>query len=202
MPAEEKLFRAAQEGKGASALTGDEKEDNPANAAKWNVDRVVRAESITWLCTDPQSSALVTYRGLTLGGMRIDADLDLQDAEFKFSLTAYKCLFSGNILLRNARLRGLYLVGCLTKNLNAEGARIAGPVFLRNGFKAEGEVKLFGATIGGNLQCENVQLLNAKSHALTATGAKIAGIVDLRAGFKAEGIVDLRLVQAAALSDD
>ena len=38
----------------------------------------MRAESITWLCTDPQSSALVTYRGLTLGGMRIDADLPTQ----------------------------------------------------------------------------------------------------------------------------
>jgi sRNA-binding regulator protein Hfq len=190
--AEEKLFRAVQEGTGASALTGEENEDNPANAAQWSSDRVVRAESITWVCTDLEASALVTYRrGLTLSGMRIDDDLDLSDAELKFSLTAHNCAFSGNILLQNARLRGLHLVGCLTKSLNANGARIAGRVLLRNGFQAEGEVSLMAATIDGDLGCEGALLSNPNGRALAADGAKIAGTVSLHSGFQAEGEVSL-----------
>ena len=101
-PAEERLFRAAQEGRAASALAGNKKEDDPANAANWNADRVVRGECIAWLCTEPQASVLVTYRGLELHGMRVDADLDLNNAEIKFPLTAWKCAFSGNVFLRDA----------------------------------------------------------------------------------------------------
>ena len=189
--AEEELFRAAQEGREASALTDDENEDDPANAANWDADRVVRGERIAWLCTDPQAAALVTYHGLELYGMRIDGDLDLNDTEVEFSLKARKCAFSGNILLRDAQLRGLSLSGCLIKSLNADGAKIRGSVFFRDGFKAEGEVSLLGATIGGDLDCDGAQLSNAKGTALIAEGAKIGGSVFLTNGFKAEGEVRL-----------
>jgi len=171
--AEEELFRAAQEGRAASALTGDEEEDNPANAANWNTDRVVRGEYIAWLCTDPQASALVTYRGLQLLGMRIDADLDVQNAEIKFPLIAWKCAFSGNFLLRDAQLRGLYLGGCLIKSLSADRARIRGTVILRDGFEAEGEVNLLGATIDGGLDCSGAHLSNPKGPALGAERMKV-----------------------------
>jgi hypothetical protein len=73
--AEGKLFRAAQEGVEASALAENEDENDPAKAAKWNTDRVVRAKCIAWVCTDPQASTLVSYHGLDLRCMRIDGDL-------------------------------------------------------------------------------------------------------------------------------
>jgi sRNA-binding regulator protein Hfq len=189
--AEEKLFRATQGGIEASALADNESENNPANSANWNADRVVRGECIAWLCTDPQALALVTYRGLNLSGMRIDADLDLNDAEIKFSLTARKCAFSGNILLRDAELQALYLVGCLIKRLDGGRVRIRGAVLLRDGFKADGEINLRGATIGGTLECDGAQFSNANGTAFSADGAKIDGSVFLRKGFKAEGAVNL-----------
>jgi len=189
--AEEELFRSTQEGRVASVLTDDESENNPANAANWNPDRVVRGGCIAWLCTDPQALALVTYRGLQLLGMRIDADLEVQNAEIKFPLTAWKCAFSGNFLLRDAQLRGLYLVGCLIKSLSADRARIRGAVLLRDGFKAEGEVNFLGATIDGYLDCTSAQFSNATGFALNANGAKVEGGVFLRSGFKAEGEVNL-----------
>ena len=192
--AEEKLFGAAQEGKEASALTGNEKEDNLANAASWNADRVVRAECIAWLCTDPQASAFVTYRGLTLSGMRIDAELGLSKAEIKFFLRLFDCAFSGNIVLRDAQLRGLDFSHCHIKSVNANRAKIRGAVLLRNGVKAEGEVSLSGATIGGDLDCEDAQFLNAKGKALCADQAKIEGSIFLSDGFKAEG--EFRLLGA------
>ncbi len=82
--AEGELFRAAQTGGKASALAKNEHENDPAKAAKWNADRVVRAECIAWVCTDPQASSLVSYKGLDLCGMRIDGDLDLRKAKIEF----------------------------------------------------------------------------------------------------------------------
>src|SRR6266480_2366540 len=190
--AEEELFRATQEGREASVLTGNEKEDNPANAAKSDADRrVVRAESIVWLYTDSQASAFLTHRGVTLVGMGIDADLDLSYAEIKFSLKALNCVFSGNILLLDAQLRGIYLLGCLIKSLNAHRAKIRGGVMLRNGFKAAGQVGLVGATIAGDLDCDGGQFSNPNGVALAADRAKIGRGIFLRNGFKAEGVVRL-----------
>src|SRR6266480_988746 len=198
--AEEELFRATQEGREASVLTGNEKEDNPANAAKSDADRrVVRAESIVWLYTDSQASAFLTHRGVTLVGMGIDADLDLSYAEIKFSLKALNCVFSGNILLLDAQLRGIYLLGCLIKSLNAHRAKIRGGVMLRNGFKAEGEVRLVGATIDGDLDCNGAQFSNPNGIALFVDAAKIDGSIFLPGGFKAAGQVG---VMGATIAGD
>lgn len=189
--AEEELFRAAQEGRQASALTGDKEEDNPVDAANWNAERVVRARCISWVCTDPHASALMTYHGLELVGMRIDGELDLDHAVIKFSLRAGRCAFSGNISLRDAQLRGFCLIDCQIKSLNAGRAKVDGPLFMRAGHKAQGAVDLRAIEIGGALDCSGGQFLNADGFALIANGAKIEGGVFLRDGFRAEGEVNL-----------
>ena len=131
--------------------------------------------------------------------MRIDSDLDFSNAEIKFPLKAWKCAFSENVSLQDAQLCGLYLVGCLIKSLNADRAKIRGAVLLRNEFKAEGEVRLAGATIDGDLDCSGAQLSNAHGRALRADGAKIGGSVLLMDGFTAEG--EVRLVSATIDGD-
>jgi hypothetical protein len=189
--AEEELFRRAEIGEISSAVTEDEKQVDLTNAANWNADRVLLAECIAWLCTDREASALVTYRGIEVRSARIDGDLDLSHADVKFPMSVWKSVFIGNILLRDVELRELCLQACNIKNLWADRAKIAGTVFLRNGFKAEGEVRLLGATIGRSLDCEGGQLLNPNGKALSADGARIEGSALLRNGFKAQSRVDL-----------
>jgi hypothetical protein len=82
--------------------------------------------------------------------------------------------------------------------LNAEGARVAGSVMLHGGFMAEGEVRLTGAQIGGNLACNFATFKNPPQKdvpeagtALDAEGARIQGGVLFRNGFTAEGEVSL-----------
>jgi hypothetical protein len=82
------------------------------------------------------------------------------------------------------------LEGCQIKELYADRLKIPGSLLLRDGFKAEGEVRLVGATIGGNLECDGAQFLNSKGRAFNANGVEIKGDAFFN-GFKAEGEVTL-----------
>src|SRR5262249_27556987 len=86
--------------------------------------------------------------------------------------------------------RGVQLSNVSGLALNAAGMKVGGSVFLRNGFKADGEVSLLGTTIDGDLDCSGAQLSNANGSALNAAGMKV-GYVFLRNGFKAKGEVSL-----------
>src|SRR5438034_1243123 len=189
--AEEKVFMSTELGEPASALTGDDKQDDPANAANWPDARVVHAECLAWLCTDREASSRVTFRGIQIYGMRIDGKLDLEFAQAPFPFWTWKCAFTNEIVLRHAHFPALYLQFTHVKSIDADGAKIDGNIFLRDHFKAGGEVRLLGATIGGNLECNGAQLTNPKGMALNADGAKINGSVYLRNGFSAQGEVNL-----------
>src|SRR5207249_1723818 len=192
--AEEKVFMSTELGEPASALTGDDKQDDPANAANWPDARVVHAECLAWLCTDREASSRVTFRGIQIYGMRIDGKLDLEFAQAPFPFWTWKCAFTNEIVLRHAHFPALYLQFTHVKSIDADGAKIDGNIFLRDHFKAAGEVRLLGATIGGNLECNHgAQLINPNPNgrALNADGVKINSYVFLRDGFKAQGEVNL-----------
>ena len=92
-------------------------QDDQANAGNWHADRVVRAECIAWLCTDRETSALVTHRGIDIIDMRIDGELGLGYAEIKFPFRILNSAFTGTILLQDTQLRSLSLQGCHIKEL-------------------------------------------------------------------------------------
>jgi hypothetical protein len=82
--------------------------------------------------------------------------------------------------------------------LIADGAKVAGNVLLRNGFAAEGEVRLYATRIGGDLDCTGGEFQNpaaadiaGSGMALSFHGAKVDGDVLLSDGFAAEGQVRL-----------
>jgi len=93
--------------------------------------------------------------------------------------------------LQGAEIRALYLVGTHTGPISGDGLRVKNGVHLRYGFKAEGEVRVLGATIGGNLDCIKGHFNNSDGRALSADGAEVKGGVFLRDGFRAEGEVRL-----------
>src|SRR5271165_6001954 len=210
--AETRLFEAAANGKDADCTRVSEEGD-----------RIVRAERFSWLCTNREGCAQVTYRGLWIIGANIDGNVDLKGARISFPIVALRCFFNGEIDLRNSRITFLNLEGSsVWRGVNLEGATIDGPlecngahffsepgapalsiaaakiegnVLFRESFRAEGTVNLAGAAIGGNLECDSGQFVsNSEKPALDAYGAKIEGSV-LFQGFKAEGGVDLGAVK-------
>jgi len=197
--AEEDLFRAVANGEPKDYSNPLGKDNDPAVADKWAGDRVLRASRIVWLCTDQQAAALVTYHGITVKGARIDEEMDLNYADLSFPLRFFSCAFTDTLSLTGAHLLNLDLGASHLRGLHANWANIESSVFLNNGFKNRGEVRLWGTTVGGNLNCESAEIINGVGNALSCDGAKITGNVSLNDGFKAEG--EVRLIGATIGGD-
>ncbi len=75
--------------------------------------------------------------------------------------------------------------------LNAEGIHVKGNLLLGHGFRACGEIRIRGANIVGNLNCEGGAFTNPSKMALDADRIKVGGYVFLRNGFTADGEVKL-----------
>ncbi len=75
--------------------------------------------------------------------------------------------------------------------LIADGAIVEGSVFLREGFRALGEVRLTGAKIGGCLDCTNASFDNNPYVALNAGSMVVGSSVFLRGKFSSQGEVKL-----------
>ena len=156
-----------------------------------------------------------------LPGAIIGGDLSCIKSEFinpgRRALSADGLNINGNVYLRDGfraegevRLPGATIGGYLdcsgipekkTKGgefinpgkiaLFADRLNVKGDVFLRNGFKAEGNVQLLGATIGGSLSCTKGEFINPGKYALLADRLNVQGNVSFRKDFKAEGRVSL-----------
>jgi hypothetical protein len=74
-------------------------------------------------------------------------------------------------------------------------------VYLSDRFQAKGTVRLPGATIGGNLECDGATFRNPDGNALTADGMQVTGSVFLRNRFHAEGTVRLNNVTIGSTLD-
>lgn len=83
------------------------------------------------------------------------------------------------------------------QRLAADGARIHGDVILAGGFVADGDVRLVGARIAGDLRADNARMAGRldgeglRSDALNLDRVRVAGRVRLDRGFSAAGPVRL-----------
>jgi len=162
-----------------------------AKAADWDDAPVIHASRIEWLCTDNEARKCVTHKGIWVARVRIEGKLDLECVRLPFQLSFMDCAFEGDIALVDAEVRGLYLDGSHAKSITADRVKVDGNVHLRNGFSAQGEVRLLGATIGGDLSCTDGKFSNEGRMCFIADGVKVAGNVFLCEGFSAQGEVRL-----------
>ncbi|UCG49297.1 MAG: hypothetical protein JSU94_05835 [Phycisphaerales bacterium] len=185
------FFRAVAEGRPAELGAKAQEDKDPGDDHSWGSERVLKADRIAWLCTNPETMAIVPRQGIEIRGARIEGDLDLRFATVPFPLVFSKCTFIGKVDLRNSRLCALDLSGSQTHCINLTGSDVQHGVFLRNGFKSDGILCLSGATIKGSLDCTNAHLANGARPVLDADGLKVTHNVLLHNGFKAEGMVSL-----------
>ena len=191
--AETKLFETAP--KGEFVVCGPNNNWNdpanyPANVGEWGADREIRAELIRWLCVDHTARERVDPKGIQAYGARVVGKLDLSYITIPFGLALRRCRLMEDTELYSADLVQLDLQGSWVLSFNADHINVKSGVFLRNGFRAEGEVRLAGAQLG-HLDCDNSVFTNPSKVALHADGINVKGDVFLRNGFRAEGEVRL-----------
>jgi len=200
--AEIELVRAAPAGEvavcGPKAKPDDPAYD-PSKAEDWGPEREIRAELIRWLCMDPRTKKLVDPRGIHVLGAKISDSLDLDNVTIPFRLSLQRCWLAQKLNLRGARLPVLNLQGTRVHAIGADGVVVKGAVFLRDGFRAEGEVRLLDAQIGGTLDCRAATLgyppqavATGSHHVLSADRAVVKGSVFLNSRFNAKGQVEVR----------
>lgn len=188
LPAEEKLREAAQ--RGETCKLGDTVPTTPDDTTR------IRADFLRFLLLGGDEQAPVHEQGVLLGGAYIDCAVDLDFVQDVRPFILRSCNIPEGMSGKSARLANINLPASRTGPLSFDGARIAGEVFLRNGFSASGEVRFVGAEIGGNLDCSNGTFSNPegaakeeKEFALTCHGIKVTGNVFLKKGFSAIGEV-------------
>jgi hypothetical protein len=145
--AEKELFEAAANGRNANCTGLPEK------------DRMIRGQLFSWVCTDAVAAKEVNYRGVSISGAEINGQVNIGWAKVSFPIQATNCVFKDEIDLIHGHFCFLSLSGSRTKGLAAHSAVFEDSVFLRNGFKAEGEVEFIGAAIGGDLDCDKGEFI-------------------------------------------
>lgn len=139
----------------ANGCVADYGDRIPTEDEQWDSDHLLEADHIKWLCTDPEAIQYVTYKGVKITGAYIDGVIELNYSRINFPLSIMKCTIPYGIDLIDSCLFNLNLEGTNTGRINASGMNVKRSVFLRNGFKAIGNVDLVACTIEGNLDCNN-----------------------------------------------
>jgi sRNA-binding regulator protein Hfq len=192
------LFTAVADGTLADYTEGGDK-DKVENVDSWGERRIIDANRIEWLCLDKNAKELVTDMGIQVMGAKIVGAVDLGYAEVPIPLTFGRCVFNEEINMNSSRIKFLILTGSRTGPIRADGIKVEVGVFLRDGFKANGEVRFLGAIIGGDFDCTNGEFINEGGKAIIAERMDVKGTVFLKNGFKANG--EIRFMGAAIGGD-
>ena len=187
-PAEQKFARCLAEGRPCRIGNGELPE-------KVEVTNLVRGEIIRFFAYGGNEENPVLGPLICLQGAWISGELDLTHANIPYALLFGNCQFDASMIMQHAKCVALDLSGSrLAQGLNADWLTTKGNVYLWNGFSAEGEVRLLGANIGGDLNCEGGKFDNPGKCALSADKLTAKSDVILSGGFSAKG--EVRLVGA------
>jgi hypothetical protein len=179
-PLEEALLKACAEG--VFPLLLPERPDKPEQRTQANR---VRAAFLRFLMLGGDEATPVHEQGVQLRGAWIDGPLDFEGAILPHDVALLNCWIDGKIALISARARRIDLDGSRIAELSGDGVEIKGDLFLRDGFMAEGDVKLTGGCIGGDLDCRGGTFKKTEKAALCFDRAKIDGNVFLHKNLSA-----------------
>lgn len=171
-------------------------ENDPPHAEDWDASRTIRATVIRWLCVDHEAIRYVDPKGIRIRAAQIDGQLDLAYATVPVPLGFWKSAFPYGVNLVQASTSALAFSGSFNRGsgsiaLDADGIQVNGSMFLRDGFRARGTVRLVGAMLTGDLIYNGGTFYNLNHDALCADRIHVRGSVYLHDGFHAEGEVSL-----------
>ena len=198
---EQRLNDACARGEWLDLRAGNEAQDDPQNGAGWGDERIVRAEVIRTLAIAARDDWPVHAHGVRLRGAKITGQIDFESATVAVPLWLVGCYVEQSVDLVEAKTRAIGLQGSRVAGIVADGVRIEGDLNLRDGFHASGDVRLLGAQVGGDLECNGGRVEHPKGRALNADRMRVTGSVFLGDGFHASGEVRLLGAQVGSNFD-
>jgi len=188
------------DGKGPVAISADSMkvERNMCLDAGFNSEGEVRLPRATiggdLSCKKGQFSNKNGY-ALFADGLKVKGQFVLNDGFKADGEVRFVCADVGRIVNCSGDprrgIKGGHFVNEGGDAISADSINVEGSIFLAYGFMAEGQVRLPGAKIGGQLACSKGQFCNKDGHAILADGLEVKGTVLLNEGFKAEGTVSM-----------
>ncbi len=166
--------------------TGEEAkigETVPTNDSDPN--KIVRAGFLRFLLLGGDEGAPVHEKGVQLTGAWIEGQLDFGNCDVPHGVNLSKCNFNEAIVANYAHVAGFFVLSGshLHQGLGADGLRCDHGVFLKNGFRSSGEVRLMNAYIGGDLDCAAGHFMPTQGYALFADGVVVKSEIHLNQGF-------------------
>ena len=162
---------------------------------------IIRAEVIRFFARGGSEEARIGDDAIKLKGAWVPDELYLTFANIGHALAFFYCHFDEKITMEHAICPALYLDGSrLEGGLKADGIRTNGALCLREKFSSNGELRLAGAKIGGDLDCRESAFLNPQKRAFYADGASVEGGLSLQES-KFQGIVRMNGVSVGGNLD-
>ncbi len=147
------------------------------NPNAWGEDQTIRAGLLRHICLNPELYQL-DAEGIAIGGARIAGVLNFKNATLPpLRIDGSRFTAAPNLILAKAAhlaFDGSFLVG-----IDADGLAVKNGLFLR-GVTVNGETRLLGAHIGGNLECNNATFDHQDGTALNADRLTVTGYLFLR----------------------
>jgi hypothetical protein len=197
--AEQRLVSELERGEDIVIADGQTPSPDPST------DRIIRASFIRYLlleCAGAQRSGerRIHEKGLRVVGAAIEGVLDLQSCVIGHDLVFKNCRFSSALNLNAARIEGLCLNGSVLPSLQGEWLVARGAVTL-DSVEANGEIRLIGAKIRGQLDCDNCRISNPGRNALSLVRADIGGAFFLRGTASIDGLLNMTGARLRSIVD-
>jgi hypothetical protein len=185
-PLEEELLKALPQGR---LVSGFPKE--PIDMAQIGEAQSVRSEFLVWVLTTTEVCKNIHHKGLQLKGAKILSLLDLEDSHIECPLRLINCIIEEKMILDRGKYKLLDFTGSHTESIQADSIQVQHDFLMCDGFKANGEVGLYDANIGGSLDCIAGEFENRGGVALNGDRLTTKGSIFISSGFKAKGEVRL-----------
>jgi len=171
--AEEILLAAVKKGEQAE-VPGKR---DPEDPAVWRAEHTIRAEFLRHICLHPDDYD-VDPRGIFICGAFIQGTFNLLNWEMNHLLAFERCRFNSPPDFTHTRTRSMRFDHCFLPGLRADGLNVAGILILADS-TVEGETRLLGADITGQLACTGTTFTNEGGKAFSADRLKVGGNVFL-----------------------
>jgi hypothetical protein len=197
---ERRLWEAFAGGDRADLGDTDARPADLTTAESWGPGRTIRADVIRALLLGASKAGSGRVPGVRLRGARIIGGLDLAGASIAWPLTCEGCLFDEEIVLAEAAVRSVRIMGSRFPGLNGTRMRVEGILNLRE-CSGVAAVRLDQAHVVGEVCLQGAEVGQETGvMAVSADGMSVDGDVNC-AGLVARGAVSLQGLQTTGSLD-